>query len=147
VFQLLETDAQVDGLLRCVQAHLAPGGTCILNVFRPQGGFEGVQQEWATATEICRWEVTVDGVRLRCDERRVRLDPTTQTLYPELSYYRAVGDTWIEDAVLKIPRRCYTPDAFAGVIRAHGFRIVQRWGGYAGERYGEGPELIVQFCG
>ena len=43
VFQLLETDAQVDGLLRCVQPHLAPGGTCILNVFQPQGGFEGVQ--------------------------------------------------------------------------------------------------------
>src|SRR5262249_36467985 len=36
VFQLLETDAQVDGLFQCVRAHLAPGGTCILNVFHPQ---------------------------------------------------------------------------------------------------------------
>jgi cyclopropane fatty-acyl-phospholipid synthase-like methyltransferase len=26
VFQLLETEAQVDGLFRCVRAHLAPGG-------------------------------------------------------------------------------------------------------------------------
>ena len=43
VFQLLETEAQVDGLFQCVRAHLAPGGTCILNVFHPQGGFEGVQ--------------------------------------------------------------------------------------------------------
>src|SRR5919202_6828831 len=65
VFQLLETEAQVDGLFRCIRAHLAPGGTCILNVFHPQGGFAGVQQEWETATEICRWEVTADGVRLR----------------------------------------------------------------------------------
>jgi len=30
------------------------------------------------------------------------------------------------------------------VMRAHGFRIVQRWGGYAGERYGERPEIVVQ---
>jgi hypothetical protein len=145
VFQLLETAPQVDGLFRCVRAHLAPGGTCILNVFHPQGGFERVRQEWERVPEVCVWEATVDGVRLRCDERRARLDPETHTLYPELIYRRAVGDAWIEEAVLKIPRRCYTPEAFEEVIRGHGFRIVQRWGGYAGERYGDGPELVVQF--
>ena len=145
VFQLLETEAQVDGLFRCVRAHLAPGGTCILNVFHPQGGFEGVRQEWETATEVCRWEVTVDGVRLRCDERRLRLDPAKRILYPELVYRRYLGGVWSEDAVLKIPRRCYAPEVFEQVIRAHGFQIVQRWGGYAQERYGEGPELVVQF--
>jgi hypothetical protein len=25
-----------------------------------------------------------------------------------------------------------------------GFDIVNRWGGYAGEVYGEGPELVVE---
>ena len=145
VFQLLETDAQVDGLFRCIQAHLALGGTCILNVFHPQGGFEGVQQAWATATEIYRWEVTIDDVRLRCDERWLRLDPERQILYPELVYRRYVGGAWVTDAVLQISRRCYAPDEFEQVIREHGFRIIQRWGGYAGERYGEGPELVVQF--
>src|SRR5689334_4940079 len=54
VFQLLETDAQIDGLFRCVRAHLAPRGTCILNVFHPQGGFARVQQEWGTTTEVFR---------------------------------------------------------------------------------------------
>ena len=145
VLQLLETEAQVDGLFRCVRTHLAPGGTCIVNVFHPHGGFEGVQQAWERATEICRWEVTVDGVRLRCDERWLRLDPERHILYPELVYRRYVDDAWIEDAVLQIPRRCYAPDEFEQVIRDHGFRIIQRWGGYAGERYGEGPELVVQF--
>jgi SAM-dependent methyltransferase len=147
VVQLLDTAAQVDGVFRCIGAHLAPAGTCILNVFHPQGGFERVRQEWERVPEVCVWEATVDGVRLRCDERRVRLDPTTHILYPELIYCRAVGDTWIEEAVLKIPRRCYTPEGFEEVIRAHGFQIIQRWGGYAGEHYGEGPELIVQFGG
>jgi SAM-dependent methyltransferase len=147
VFQLLDTEAQVEGLFRCMRAHLAPGGTGILNVFHPQGGFERVRQEWERVPEVCLWEVTVDGVRLRCDERRARLDPTTHILYPELIYRRAAGDTWIEEAVLKLPRRCYTPEAFEEVIRAHGFQIIQRWGGYVGEHYGEGPELIVQFGG
>lgn len=145
VFQLLETEAQVEGLFRCVRAHLAPGGSCILNVFHPQGGFDHVRQTWGTAAEVVRWEATVDGVRLRCDERRPRFDSEKRILYPELVYRRYVGDAWVEDAVLKLPRRCYTPEEFERVILAHGFRIVERWGGYAGERYGEGPELVVQF--
>jgi hypothetical protein len=116
-----------------------------LNVFHPQGGFEGVQQEWERATELCRWEVTVDGVRHRYDERWLRLDPERHILYPELVYRRYVGGAWVEDAVLRIPRRCYAPDEFEQVILKHGFRILQRWGGYAGERYGEGPELVIQF--
>ena len=89
--------------------------------------------------------MTVDGVRLRCEERWLRLDPDRHILYVELVYRRDVGGVWGEDAVLQIPRRCYTPHEFEQVIRDHGFRIVQRWGGYAGERYGEGPELVVQF--
>ncbi len=147
VFQLLATDGQVDGLFRCIRAHLAPGGTCILNVFHPQGGFERVQQEWGTTTEVFRWEVTVDGVRLRCDERWLRLDSERHIMYPELVYRRYVGGVWVEDALLHIPRRCYAPDEFAQVILDHDFRIIQRWGGYAGERYGEGPELVAQFSG
>ena len=139
VFQLLETEPQVEGLFRCVRAHLAPGGTGILNVFHPHGGFERVRQEWERVPEVCVWEATVNGVRLRCDERRARLDPATHILYPELIYSRAVGDTWIEEAVLKIPRRCYTPDAFEGVIRAQGFRIVQHWGGMPGSAMGRAP--------
>src|SRR5215813_4045127 len=95
VFQLLETDAQVDGLFRCVRAHLAPGGTCILNVFHPQGGFAGVQQAWERATERSRWEVTIDGVRLRCEERWLRLDPDRHILYVELVYWRYVGGAWV----------------------------------------------------
>jgi hypothetical protein len=145
VFQLLETEAQVDGLFRCVRAHLAPEGTCILNVFHPQGGFEGIEKAWESMTERGRWEVTVDGVRLRCEERWLRLDPERHILYVELIYRRYIGGAWVEDAVLQIPRRCYAPTEFEQVIRDHGFRIIQRWGGYAGERYGEGPELVVQF--
>ena len=146
VFQLLETEAQIDGLFRCVRGHLAPGGTCILNVFHPQQDAERLRQEWCTTTEVFQWEVPGAGGRLRCDERRPRMDPEKRILYPELIYRRSQGDAWVEEAVLKIPRRCYTPEEFAQVIIRHGFRIVQRWGGYAGEPYGEGPELVIEFA-
>ena len=42
--------------------------------------------------------------------------------------------------------RCYYPDEFEALIVDHGFEIVGRWGGYQGEPYGEGPELVLQFA-
>jgi SAM-dependent methyltransferase len=144
VFQLLETDTQVDGLFSCVRAHLASGGTCILNVFHPRQDPERLRQEWCTQAELLRWEASVAGDRIRCDERRPRMDPERLVLYPELIYRRYRGGTLVDEAVLKIPRKCYSPDAFEQVIATHDFRVLQRWGGYTGEPYGEGPELVVQ---
>jgi hypothetical protein len=43
--------------------------------------------------------------------------------------------------------RCYYPEQLLSLIADQGFLIVNRWGGYAGEPYGEGPELIVEFAG
>ena len=146
VFQLLEKEAQVDGLFQCVREHLAPGGTCILNVVHLHQDPERWRQEWGATSEMFRWEVTVAGERLRCDERRPRMDLEKRILYPELIYHRYQDGAWVEEAVLKIPRRCYAAEEFAQVIRSHSFRIVQRWGGYAGEPYGEGPELVIEFA-
>ena len=74
------------------------------------------------------------------------MDPEKPILYPELIYRRYQGDTWVDEAVLKIPRRCYSPEEFGQVIIRHGFRIVHRWSGYAGEPYGEGSELVIEFA-
>src|SRR5215813_4445245 len=48
VFQLLETDAQVDGLLQCMRDHLAPGGTCILDLVQLHQDPERLRQKWGT---------------------------------------------------------------------------------------------------
>ncbi len=36
------------------------------------------------------------------------------------------------------------PDDFARLFSKYGFDIVERWGRYAGEVYGMGPELVIQ---
>src|SRR5438093_4387423 len=51
VLQNLETDAAVTGLFSCIRQHLAPGGSCILNVFRPNGDSETLRREWCTEQE------------------------------------------------------------------------------------------------
>jgi hypothetical protein len=66
-------------------------------------------------------------------------------LYPEAIYRSYKGETLKHEIVLKIVMRCFYPDHFERLIMDHGFTIIDRWGGYSGESYGEGPELVIQF--
>ena len=145
VLQNLETDGEVEGLFRCLHEHLAPGGTCILNVFRPNRDPEGLRRYWCGDVEKLNWEVPVEGGRIACYDRRPRMDAEKLVLYPELIYRRYEGDVLKDEVVLKLVMRCYYPDEFERFVTAHGFHIINRWGGYKGEPYGEGPELVIQF--
>jgi SAM-dependent methyltransferase len=145
VMQNLETDEEVDGLFRSIREHLAPGGTCILNVFRPAMDSDTLRREWCTDVDRVAWEVPFEGDRVVCYDRRRRMDPVKLVLYPELVYRRYSGAELKDEAVLKLVMRCYYPDEFERLIEEQGFEIMDRWGGYSGEAYGRGNELVVQF--
>jgi len=146
VMQNLETDRQVEGLFAGIERHLARGGSCVLNVFRPKFQVVELCRRWGTEEETFQWEVPVEGGRVTCHDRRPFLNRDPLILYPELIWRRYEGERLVDDARLRIAMRCYYPDEFARLITAHGFRILNRWGGYAGEPYGEGLELVVQFA-
>jgi ubiquinone/menaquinone biosynthesis C-methylase UbiE len=146
VFQNLETDEEVEGLFQTVRTHLAPGGTCILNVFRPFLDKEAMATQWVSKKEIPSWEAPIEGGRVTCHDRRKRIDPEKQVAYTDLVYRRYRGEKLEDEAVLNLLMRYYYANEFVEMIESHGFQIVDRWGGYAGEAYGEGPELVVQFC-
>jgi hypothetical protein len=80
-------------------------------------------------------------INVRGPTRRRMFDPRGRRVYHAR---RSAECRWRSTHAERYTSRSCT-DAFEHVIRAHGFRIVQRWGGYAGERYEEGPELVVQF--
>lgn len=145
VLQNLETDSEVDGLLRCIREHLTSEGTCILNVFKPFISPDVLRDQWAVPGEQLNWEISTDGGRVACYDRRLRVDKENLIIYPDLIYRRYQGSTVIEEVVLHLAMRCYYPEAFEKLIREHGFEIIDRWGGYEGEKYGEGPELVLQF--
>lgn len=145
VLQNLETDFEVDGLFSCINRHLAPGGSCILNVFMPMYDLDALRQKWVLPGETVEWEMPVEGGKLTCSSRRTRMDTEQLVLYPELVYRRFATGQLAEEVVLKLVMRCYYPDMFERLIQDHGFVIFNRWGGYAGEAYGQGPELVIQF--
>ncbi len=66
-------------------------------------------------------------------------------LYPRLIYREYEGDVMVDETILDIPMRCYYPDEFQQLVTDHGFEIVDLWGGYSGEPYGEGTELVIEF--
>lgn len=146
VLQNLETDAEVDGLFRCLGEHLAPGGTAILNVFHPFADAHTLRRGWCTDEEQLAFEVAVPGGRVTCHDRRPGLQPEPLVIHPELVYRRYEGETLIEEVVLEIAMRCYYPDEFEKLVVDHGYRVLGRWGGYAGETYGQGTELVIQFA-
>ena len=67
-------------------------------------------------------------------------------LYPELIYRHYRGEALVDEATLDIAMRCYYPEEFVQLILDNGFRVLRQWGGYAGEPYGRGSELVVQFA-
>jgi len=146
VFQNLETDAEVNGLFRCVRKHLAHGGTCILNVFKPYWDPETLCHKWPTEGENLFDEIQLENERVTFHEKRLRVDPETMTLHCETIIRRYKEDALIDKATMGFVMRCYWPEDFQKLITNHGFKIINRWGGYAGESYGEGPELVIEFA-
>ena len=106
---------------------------------------EKLRRDWVTNQETFCWQVAVEGGRVTCHDRRSHIAPDPLILYPELIWRRYKHEALVDEAVLRIPMRCYYPDEFSRLIANHGFRIIDRWGGYAGEAYGVGPELVLRF--
>jgi SAM-dependent methyltransferase len=146
VLQNLEEDAQIDGLFRCIRGHLAEGGSCVLNVFRPFAEEAEMRRIWAgkTGEEVERDQPACRG-RLIRSVRIARVHPEKFIFYPTLidRYYE--DGRLMDESTMEIAMRCYTPDGFLRLIESHGFRILRKWGGYDGEEYGVGPELVAQF--
>ena len=145
VFQNMETDAEIDGFFPRVREHLAPGGSCILNVFRPWD--EGrIRAAWGAEGETFCWERPLSDGRVTCHEKRPPVEGTDLVLHPEAVYRRYEDADLAEQTSFQFVMRCYFPEEFERVIVSHGFRVVAKWGGYHGEPYGEGPELVIQFA-
>lgn len=146
VFQTLETEREVNGYFTAVRNHLSAGGTAILTAFRPSLNAEQMRREWVTDQERFRWEVPFEGGRVTLHDRRPSMDRQKLVLYPELVYRRYEQARLLDETVLRIVMRCYYPEELLRLIADQGFDLVNTWGGYAGEPYGEGPELIVEFA-
>lgn len=143
VLQNIETE--VECFFGVISKHLAPQGAAIVTAFMPNRSREELIEKWSTQTEFDVW-TKHDGADVIQHSIRyggVREDPLT--LYPDQIYRRFRSERLVEEAVSSPPMRVYYPDELRESIEQAGFRITNQWGGYSGETFGEGPELVVQF--
>ena len=85
VLQNIEDDSAVDGLMRCIGEHLAPGGSCVLNTFNPNRSREKMVTEWCTTEERLSWEIPIPDGRVTCHFTQPRMDAERLILYPNSS--------------------------------------------------------------
>jgi len=146
VMQCLEHRTQVDGLFEVIRAHLATDGLAILNVFHPLHAREDMASAWPSEEELSHGEVVLpNGDRLVRGDVRPSLDAERQVLYPELIYRRYRGDELVDEHINPICMRYYYPDEFKELVVSQGFTVMEAHGGYAGEAYGQGSELLLAF--
>lgn len=146
VFQNIEADDQIKGFFKCVRKHLAADGSCILNVFKPLTSREALIKDWTGCEgENLYSDIVVRGKRVTAHEKRLGIDEAKCVIYPALVCRIYDGGVLEDEQVLEIAMRCYWPDEFEELIADHGFEIINRWGGYDGELYGQGNELVIEF--
>jgi SAM-dependent methyltransferase len=145
-FQLLLADSDISSFFVSVSKHLAIGGSCLLTAFNPWGDWETMKSDWCSMkSESTSWELTLGTSRLMCVERVDKVDSDPLACHFTLTYRCYEQNELSHETSARIALRCYRPDELEAIIRDQGFRIVDKWGGYSGEQYGEGEELIIQF--
>jgi SAM-dependent methyltransferase len=152
VFQALASDEEVAGFFETLRRHLAPGGHGILNAFRPNRDRAKILEDWGSPGETEKWRKCLDdGTVVLYTETRPPIDRDPLVLRPKLIWRRyrlnpdgSLGER-IDEVIMPIRMRCWYPDEFVSVIERNGFEIVERFGGYAGEGYEQGTELVVSF--
>lgn len=146
VMQALETDQEVNGLFSTIRNHLKPNGTCILNAFSPNKPKEDLIRAWSEPFEQKMWEKRLpDGSSVVHIDRKESITKDPLVLIVKLIYHKYFGTDLVGEFIQPIKMRCYYPDEFKQLIISHGFQILDSWGGYRNEKYGEGPELVVNF--
>jgi ubiquinone/menaquinone biosynthesis C-methylase UbiE len=145
VFQNIDTDEEVDAFFHRIHKHLSPHGSCILNVFNPNAPMKDLLETWQDHNEVFDWEKPLGSGLLKHYYRRKKIKKAPLVLYPELIYRYYENEKLVDEVSFVVPMRVYYPDKFRKVIQAHGFSVVETWGGYNDEKYGEGPELVIKF--
>lgn len=147
VIQALETLEEFQNCLKCVSEHLKDDGFCILGIFRPRFSKEQMAISWINDEPLFNKELIdpATGYMVRDFAERLRMDAEKQVLYPELIYKIYRDGKLIDEIRQKIVMKYYYADEFEKIISKAGFKVLDKYGGYHGEMYGEGDELIIKF--
>jgi hypothetical protein len=146
VFQLLTEDAQIEGFFETMRNHLSPEGKAILNTFQPNWP-PGELASRNSSTDH-HYEENLPYKAGRLEQYYTFRKPAVWegeklVFFPNLVYQYWIGEEMIEESLMEISMRVWYPNQLLDLIETNGFEIIDKWGGYQGEEYGKGSELVV----
>jgi ubiquinone/menaquinone biosynthesis C-methylase UbiE len=146
VLQCLEKPKQIAGFFHVIRKHLDANGIAIVNAFNPKFTKEEMADKWMSIDEtFCEETQLSNGDTLKLWDTRKHLDIEDQVLHPEMIYRRYRNDVLVDTHINPLCMKYWYPEQFKELIENEDFRIVQLWGGYLEEDFGQGPELVIAF--
>lgn len=116
----------------------------MLTAFQPLHSRKQVTAVWSRGFESEVWQRELpDGTTVRHKEECHNFDLSPLLLCPDLVWEITHPDGSKEHVRLPIAMRCHTPDDLQAVVQADGYEVVSSWGGYSGERHGDGSQLVL----
>lgn len=147
VIQAIETLEGFQHCLKCVNEHLKDDGFCIVGAFKPKLSKEQMAISWINEQPLFSKEIVdpATGYTVKAFAERMKMDAEKQVLYPAIIYKIYSDGKLIDELNQNIVMKYYYADEFEKIISEAGFRVLAKYGGYHGETYGEGNELIIKF--
>jgi ubiquinone/menaquinone biosynthesis C-methylase UbiE len=143
--QTLIDDDDLSSFLGAMARHLTPGGRGIVTALRPEKDPRNFEAAWTSRTERLAWEVDTPEGLVQCFHADSSADATRMVASWTLRYRRSSGGAVVDEAILPVTFRFFHPEELLRAVEAAGLVVTGTWGGYAGEDYAYGPELIVEF--
>ncbi|PPT17143.1 class I SAM-dependent methyltransferase [Xanthomonas arboricola] len=145
VFQNLMYDNEVAGFFSCLDRCLLPNAVAIFDVFMPNFSSEEFLKLGPSA-RCLDWEKELDdGSRFSKSSERIFVSKSPPFVISRITYERVSGSgISIDVSTIDVPMRIWQPDELIEVVRSHGYEVLRKHGGFAGEAWGEGPDLVLE---
>lgn len=140
-FQALSTRSAQENCLACVHRHLAPGGSFILDAFRPkvrldESWVRPKQEDWTTVDKQTQRTLT------RYSTQRA-IDTTNQVLDIEMSFVLSDESGVIDAFTEPLRLAFFYEDQLVSLVEQAGFVVTERLGYYDGTPIENGSELLL----
>jgi SAM-dependent methyltransferase len=135
----LHTVEDFENCIRCVKRHLKPGGVFVIDVFVPN------LKLLLRSADV---EYVLDEYDSPEGQGQVRVmawsyyESTTQIM--RTTTIRKIADH--PDVVGSLDLKMYFPRELEALVRCNGLRIVERYGGHAGESFDENSRFQILVC-
>ncbi len=138
-FQSLTREEDQRNCLACARRHLRPGGTFIIDVFRP---YTQLDENWINLNEQIDFKAQIDNTLVQRSHIRKHIEIPEQIIHVEFTYSVQEGQKAPHKITEKLKLKYYYEEQLRTLLIESGFVIREAWGYFDKRDIQMGSELI-----